>query len=157
MTCKFIILIFQKSRFTVFIAWFMVKLRRLTAVGQIFQELIQTVAVWLMGVSMDITDIYDPISGSDRGGHRDRVGMLKCSYQRQSLPRHGCGGDGAVCATNLQIETHSNTRTKTEVWTYHYQPWLGARQGVEANPKPERKTQFCHIGAEVIFPSRKKK
>lgn len=50
-----------------------------------------------MGVSLGITDIYDPSRGSGRGGHRDRVGTLKCSYQGQSLPRNGRGGDGTVC------------------------------------------------------------
>lgn len=58
-----------------------------------------------MGASLGISDIYDPISGSGRGGHRDRVGTLKCSYQRQLLHGHERGGDGTVCATNLQVET----------------------------------------------------
>ncbi len=109
--------------------------------GQVFLGA-DSVAVWLMGVSLGITDIYDPISGSGRGGHRDRVGTLKCSYQSHYLSM-----DVGVMGLCVPQIFRNSFKHQDRDWGVNLSlpTWLDARQGVETNPKLERKTQFCHI------------
>lgn len=130
----------------------MVKLRRITAVGQVF-----------LGTDSDSSSLTD---GSLFGHHqylwshqrvRPRGTQRQSGHAQVFLPKTVInstwmwGWRGCVC--HKSSETHSNTRTETEVWTYHYQSDLVQGRVWRQIPNSKEKLNFA---PSVIFPNRKK-